>query len=97
MKANTREMRSIASDIYSKAVEYQVVISKMYRKFTDMPSFSKEWTGNKAKEYINIVLLDKEEFMKIGDALKAYSRAINEMATLIEDRSGKTRKDEENG
>lgn len=97
MKANTKEMRNIASEIYSKANDYQILISKMYRKFTDMPNGTQEWSGNKAKEYVDIILLDKDEFMKIGDELKAYGRAIAEMATLIEERASKTRKDEENG
>lgn len=95
MKANTKEMKSIAAQIYSKGVEYQTLISKMYRKVTDMPNTTQEWTGQKAKEYVNIILLDKDEFMKIGDDLKAYARAIADIATLLEDRAGKTRKDEE--
>ena len=97
MKANTKEMKNTASEIYSKAVEYQTLISKMYRKFTDMPNGTHEWSGNQAGEYVKIVLLDKEEFMRIGDVLKSYSRAILEMSNIIEDRSGKVRKDEENG
>ena len=95
MKANTKEMKNIASQIYSKGVEYQLLITKMYKKINDMPNNTQEWSGNKAKEYVNIVLLDKEEFMRIGDDLKAYGRTIADIATLLEDRSSKARKDEE--
>lgn len=97
MKANTKEMKNTASEIYSKAVEYQTLVSKMYRKFTEMPNVTHEWSGNQAGEYVKIVLLDKDEFMKIGDVLKTYARAIQEMATIIEEKSSKVRKDEENG
>lgn len=95
MKANTKEIRNIASEINAKAVEYQIILSKMYRKFTDMPNVTQEWVGGRAKEYVNIVLLDKEEFMKVGETLKSYARALNDIANLIEDRSAKIRKDEE--
>ena len=50
MKVDTVEMKSIASEINQLAVQYQTKISQMYNKIAQMPTVTKEWTGNKAQE-----------------------------------------------
>lgn len=94
MKANTNEMRRIASEINSLAVQYQTLISGMYTKFSNMPVSTKEWVGNKASEYVNYVLLDKSDMLSVGDKIKSFARTIESDANLLETNSSKIRKDE---
>lgn len=96
MKANTNEMMRIAREINSLAVEYQTLISNLYTKLSNMPSTTKEWTGNKAQEYVNYVLLDKQDMMSVGDKIKGFSKLITNDANILEANSAKIRKDEIN-
>ena len=96
MKANTNEMKRIAGEINSLAVEYQTLISNLYSKISNMPSVTKEWTGNKAQEYVSHVLLDKQDMMSVGDKIKGFSRLITNNANVLEANSAKIRKDEAN-
>lgn len=96
MKANTNEMRNIASEIKALAVEYQTKVSQLYTKISNMPSVTKEWTGNKAQEYVRYVLLDKQELMSVGDQIKAFAKVITDDANLIDNTVAKVRKDESN-
>lgn len=97
MKANTDEMKNIASEINSLAVEYQTLITNLYNKFANMPTVTREWTGNKASEYVKYVMLDKSDLISIGSRIKDFSKIIINDANLIESNSEKLRKDEENG
>ena len=60
MKVDTVEMKSIASEINQLAVQYQTKISQMYNKIAQMPTVTKEWTGNKKNVVFHIYKLQKE-------------------------------------
>lgn len=94
MKANTDEMRRIASEINSLAVQYQKTISDLYTKFSEMPTVTKEWIGNKAQEYVSYVMLDKPDMLSVGDKIKSFANAITDDANLLDSNISKIRKDE---
>ena len=96
MKANTTEMKNIAAEIRGLAVDYQTKISQMYTKFSNMPVETKEWTGNKAREYVGYVLLDKPDLLAVGEQIKAFAKVITDDANLLENNLAKVRKDESN-
>lgn len=95
MKANTNEMHRVASEINALAVQYQTLISGLYTKFSNMPTTTKEWVGNKAQEYVNYVLLDKPDMLSVGDKIKSFAKVIDDDANLLDTNSSKIRKDEE--
>ena len=94
MKANTMEMRQIASEIKALAVDYQTKISQMYSKFSNMPTVTNEWTGGQAQKYVSYVLLEKQDMMFVGDQLKEFAKVIADDATLLENNAASVRKDE---
>lgn len=94
MKANTTEMRRIATEINSLAVEYQTLISGLYTRFSEMPTTTKEWIGNKAQEYVGYVMLDKQDILSVGDKIKSFANVINSDADLLDSNASKIRKDE---
>lgn len=93
MKANTDEMRRIATEINSSAVHYQNLINKMYTKFSNM-SQTKEWVGQTAQEYVKYVLLDKNDMNEVGEMLKRISSSITQSANTLDNASSKARKEE---
>lgn len=84
MRVDTTEMKSIANEINQLAVQYQTKISQMYNKFSQMPTVTKEWTGNKAQEYVSYVMLDKSDMMIVGDRIKDFARDIIDAANKME-------------
>ena len=94
MKANTNEMRRIANEINSLAVQYQTLISGLYTKFSEMPTTTKEWIGNKAQEYVSYVMLDKADMLSVGDKIKSFAKTINDDANLLDSNISKIGKDE---
>mgnify|MGYP002522107006 CR=1 FL=1 len=94
MRVDTTEMKSIASEINQLAVQYQTKISQMYNKFSQMPTVTKEWTGNRAQEYVSYVMLDKTDMMLVGDKIKDFSRAIVDAANKMESCEATARGDE---
>ena len=94
MIANTDEMKRIASEISSLAVDYQTKLSKLYSKFALMPNGTNEWVGNRAEEYVSYVLMDKTDFMAVGDRIKDYAKTIENDAIQLETTISKVRKDE---
>ena len=94
MRANTDEMRRIASEINSLAVQYQTLISGLYTKFSEMPTVTKEWIGNKAQEYVGYVMLDKPDMLSVGDKIKSFANAITDDANQLDSNISKIRKDE---
>lgn len=94
MKVDTVEMKSIASEINQLAVQYQTKISQMYNKIAQMPTVTKEWTGNKAQEYVSYVMLDKTDMMIVGDRIKDFARDIIDTANRMESFETTARGDE---
>ncbi len=94
MKINTEEMRNHAAAINSLAAEYQGKITELFNKFVNLPD-TKEWTGGRAKDYVNMVLLDKNELMNVGDGIKSFSKAITESANMIDTTVTKAKQGEE--
>ncbi|MBR6136830.1 MAG: hypothetical protein IKQ06_01590 [Bacilli bacterium] len=94
MKVDTVEMKSIAGEINQLAVQYQTKISQMYNKIAQMPTVTKEWTGNKAQEYVSYVMLDKTDMMIVGDRIKDFARDIIDTANRMESFETTARGDE---
>ncbi len=97
MKANTVEMKRIASEIDSLANEYKILISALYTRFSNMTTDTHEWTGNKANEYVKYVMQDKASMNAVYSKIKSFAKALSDEADLIDLTVAKVRKDETNG
>ena len=95
MLVRTKEMIQTAQDINSLIVEYQTLISEMYSRLVDMPSFC--WSGTRANEYVQYVLMDKDNLMSVGDKLKGFTTTIMNDANMYANAASKIWKDESNG
>lgn len=96
VKADTNEMRRIASEINSEAIRYQALITGLFNRFANM-SQTREWVGKRAQDYVGYVMLEKPDLMSVGDKLKNLSKVILNDASLLETTSVKIETDESNG
>ena len=62
-----------------------------------MPNVTREWVGDKAEEYVQYVLQDKNELMAVGDKLKSLSQVIADDASAIDYGMSVITKGEANG
>lgn len=94
MKINTDEMRNHAAAINSLAADYQSKITELFNIFVNLPD-TKEWTGGRARDYVKLVLLDKNDLMSVGEGIKSFSKVITESANMIDTTVTKAKKGEE--
>jgi UDP-glucose 6-dehydrogenase len=83
-RIDTSTMRDIADDITRIVNEYEVHITKLYARLAEVPTVTKEWTGNRANQYFRKALLDKTTYIAFGEKLKEYSKKIKKDAESIE-------------
>lgn len=81
---NTTDLRDIATDINSLANEYEQVITKMFNRLANVPYETKEWIGGQSEQYFRTILMDKGEFLSLGENIKKYSNLIKNSADAID-------------
>lgn len=94
MKINTDEMRNHAKAISDLAAEYQAKITDLYNLFINLP-VTQEWTGGRARDYVKLVLLDKQELMNVGDGIKSFAKTISDSANMLDTTISKAKRGEE--
>ncbi len=82
---DTESVRQICNDINDIVTEYEVEITKLFKRFSEVPYVTKEWVGNKSEEYFNHILLEKADYMTFGEEIKKYKRKIKDDMDNIED------------
>ena len=83
MRLETNDIENVGQNIISLANEYEVLITKLFKRLNDMPYTTKEWIGNEAQQYIQLVLMNKEEFVEFGNELKSFGIEIAQSASKI--------------
>ena len=96
MIAKTKEMIQISGDINALAVEYQTLISNLFKGLSNL-SGEGVWSGSTAEQYINRVMQDKNDYIKVGDRIKEFATTILNHANSIDSCTSKLLEDESNG
>ena len=84
MHINTNEIEHVGYEIANIANEYEVLIAKLFKRISDMPYVTKEWIGNEAQKYVDLVLMSREEFVEFGNELKAFGNEISDSAYKLD-------------
>lgn len=84
---NTTEVESIAKDLISLSNEFNTEINNLFSRFSEVPSVTKEWVGNKAIFYFGKVSLDKRQYnnfaTKLRDIGYKLSTDVYEIQTVM--------------
>lgn len=91
---DTDRLKEISQDIMSKANEYDIKITKLFKMLGDVPYTTKEWVGNQAERYFKTILLDKNDFLEFGNELKRYAKKLSEDSDKLAEAIKKTQTDE---
>ncbi|NLC48224.1 MAG: hypothetical protein GX758_02570 [Tenericutes bacterium] len=74
--ADTDKMDDIARDIISLANDYDLQITKLFKRFSNVPYETKEWVGDSSIFYFKTIALDKNEFVKFSELIKGFAYTI---------------------
>ena len=74
---NSTEIESIAKDIYELSYQFEDEINRLFKRFEDVPTVTKEWIGNKSNYYFNSIALDKKYYTDFAESLRQISYNLN--------------------
>ena len=83
--AETKKIERIGEKIISLANDYDVEITKMFKRFSDVPHITKEWVGQSAEFYYDQILFDKGDFLEVSESIKQYGKKLISDATSIDE------------
>lgn len=95
-KTDTNEIHEIANEIISLATEYETEINNLFRRFSNVPDITREWVGNEAKQYFDIVALEKQDYINVGETIKDYANKLIRDAESMEETVNVVLKEESN-
>lgn len=82
---NTNSIEDVANDIIALKSEYVAQINKLFNRLNQVPNSTGEWIGEQAEKYTRLVMLEKEDYLKLAFDLNNYARLLKKYAIECED------------
>lgn len=82
--ADTKYIEEVGKNIIDGANKYNLEITKLFKRLTNIPFETEEWTGNKAESYSALVGLDKQQYIDFYYLLKSFGESVIESANQID-------------
>lgn len=80
---NTTELEEISKEIISLSDDLYEEFNKLFTRFSEVPTVTKEWTGKQSKYYFGVVAKDKQDYLKFSAKLKNIGYKINYNSNVI--------------
>lgn len=77
-------MLEISNQILALENDYELLINNFFKRMGQMPYETKEWQGNVAIKYVNLISLEKSDYMDFGKKIKQFGLKIKKDAEDIE-------------
>ena len=81
---DTANIKDISKELIDLANEYNIEITNLFKRLLEIPTETKEWVGNKADKYVQIVGLDKQQYIDFYNSLKEFANMLSDTANNIE-------------
>ena len=82
--ADSKNITDIGNEIIDIANEYNVEITNLFKKLTTIPTEDRSWRGTKADKYVQIVALDKQQYLDFYDSLKEFASKLIATASSVD-------------
>lgn len=92
--ANTTEIETISKDIISLANDLNNEINSLFSRLSNVPYGTKEWSGNQALKYFNIIASDKKQYNELASNLKDIGYKLRDNANEIRNCINKNKNNE---
>ncbi len=80
----TEEIDSIGNELNNLCNEYNNEINKLFKRLSEVPNITQEWTGKQSRTYFSIVAKDKQSFVEVGNQLSYIAQKIKSDAAEID-------------
>ena len=80
---DTDQLSTLVNDINDLIQEYNMEINRLFTKFSNVPTVTKEWVGNSAETYFSAVMLEKSDFIAFGNRLYEFTKYLNNICSSI--------------
>ena len=80
----TERVNDIAGELILAAEKLSQEFTALFKRLEEVPSVTKEWTGNQADFYFSEVVLDKQQYMLFVDTLRRIGEGLKAEATNAE-------------
>lgn len=94
---DTSKIESIGNDIIKLSSDYQVEITRLFQRLNNVPTVTKEWVGQQANRYFDIVSFDKNDYIEFGNQIKRFGKEILNIADSFETQIKKNADEESRG
>lgn len=96
-KINTEKIREISDDVIVQSNQFEILINKLFKRFSEVPYNTKEWIGDKSELYFKTISLDKSEYINFANEIRNFGKVLKDNCNDIEETIEKTQKNEEKG
>lgn len=96
-KMDTNKVKDLSTHMISLVNDYEMEITKLFKMLNDVPYVTKEWVGNQAELYFNIVSMDKKSYIDFGEDLKKIAINLSEDSDIIADKIKEIQSSESGG
>ena len=82
--ANTNEIDSIVKEVSLLISDLELEFNTLFKRFSNVPTVTKEWVGNQANFYFSKTNEDKTTYTAFVDQLRYLVQELNSEATNID-------------
>ena len=88
---NSTEVEDIARDISDLSNQFEDEINSLFKRFSEVPTVTQEWIGNKATFYFNYIALGKKQYIDFAESLRQISYNLNDTVNEVNNSINETK------
>ena len=78
---NTNEVNNVADELLKAANKLEKEFESLFSRLENVPTITREWTGNQAELYFSTIILDKQQYITFVNELKSISNVLKDAAS----------------
>ena len=73
---DTDKVENIANELSKAATDIENEFTTLYKRFSNVPTVTKEWVGNQANLYFSRIAGDKQQYLNLADSIRNLSKEL---------------------
>ncbi len=82
-KTDTEKIERISRNIMNATNDLEDEINALFKRFSNVPTVTKEWIGNQANYYFSRVALDKRQYLMLVNRLRSVAKELSSEASSM--------------
>jgi len=85
IKADKEKLNLCADSFEKDAIGYNQAIAEYFKKIRDIPELTKDWKGDVADSYVQLILSREQKYIDFGDSLMEFADLLKKSANSLEE------------